>query len=42
MLSIDEFNYIKWGFESRLKPGNNGNVTLDNYIKWGFESRLKR
>ena len=34
-------NYIKWGFESRLKLF----IVNDNqdfyYIKWGFESRLK-
>ena len=34
--------YIKWGFESRLKPkGYTVNGAI-NYIKWGFESRLKR
>ncbi len=33
--------YIKWGFESRLKPNDYLYVTKLNYIKWGFESRLK-
>ncbi len=34
-------NYIKWGFESRLKPTESGQKLYGNYIKWGFESRLK-
>ena len=34
-------NYIKWGFESRLKPPINDNFAVYYYIKWGFESRLK-
>ncbi len=34
-------NYIKWGFESRLKPNIIVVVIVVNYIKWGFESRLK-
>ncbi len=34
-------DYIKWGFESRLKQ--TGYIDDDDfyYIKWGFESRLK-
>ena len=35
-------NYIKWGFESRLKPNVRSRTQRDNYIKWGFESRLKQ
>ncbi len=34
--------YIKWGFESRLKPTTPKAKTLEDYIKWGFESRLKQ
>ena len=34
-------NYIKWGFESRLKQVINYFDILFHYIKWGFESRLK-
>ncbi len=34
-------NYIKWGFESRLKQGLFVSELTINYIKWGFESRLK-
>ena len=34
-------NYIKWGFESRLKQGLFVSELKINYIKWGFESRLK-
>ncbi len=34
-------NYIKWGFESRLKPVKANSKLICNYIKWGFESRLK-
>ena len=34
-------NYIKWGFESRLKQIELENLNKFNYIKWGFESRLK-
>ena len=34
-------NYIKWGFESRLKSCSLTNSTSFDYIKWGFESRLK-
>ena len=34
-------NYIKWGFESRLKPYTHDFNNLKYYIKWGFESRLK-
>ena len=36
-----KLNYIKWGFESRLKLITFKKVTTLNYIKWGFESRLK-
>ncbi len=35
------FNYIKWGFESRLKHYMFEEIRENNYIKWGFESRLK-
>ena len=34
-------NYIKWGFESRLKQLKWQVGPILNYIKWGFESRLK-
>ena len=34
-------NYIKWGFESRLKWCFLQVWRVANYIKWGFESRLK-
>ena len=34
-------NYIKWGFESRLKQPLMFGITTADYIKWGFESRLK-
>ncbi len=34
-------HYIKWGFESRLKPFCKYAYLRRNYIKWGFESRLK-
>ena len=34
-------NYIKWGFESRLKLHSPYIFNEPNYIKWGFESRLK-
>ena len=34
-------NYIKWGFESRLKLAETTREFEANYIKWGFESRLK-
>ncbi len=34
-------NYIKWGFESRLKPDSMQHIQYLDYIKWGFESRLK-
>ena len=34
-------NYIKWGFESRLKHVVVFYRPEENYIKWGFESRLK-
>uniref|UniRef100_UPI00396A2FE3 hypothetical protein n=1 Tax=Aliarcobacter butzleri TaxID=28197 RepID=UPI00396A2FE3 len=34
-------NYIKWGFESRLKPIAIFKSSAGYYIKWGFESRLK-
>ena len=34
-------NYIKWGFESRLKPPILRHSFKYYYIKWGFESRLK-
>ena len=34
-------NYIKWGFESRLKLEGEQLYIDDDYIKWGFESRLK-
>ncbi len=38
----EQYDYIKWGFESRLKPHwDNISISL-NYIKWGFESRLKQ
>ena len=33
--------YIKWGFESRLKPPLIPKKPSSYYIKWGFESRLK-
>ena len=33
--------YIKWGFESRLKPVFLYYFFIHDYIKWGFESRLK-
>ncbi len=36
------YNYIKWGFESRLKPEEYRDDFSSHYIKWGFESRLKR
>ena len=35
-------DYIKWGFESRLKQVTKVTKTEENYIKWGFESRLKQ
>ena len=34
-------NYIKWGFESRLKQAQEIQSKIQHYIKWGFESRLK-
>ena len=34
-------NYIKWGFESRLKLLIINKQLITYYIKWGFESRLK-
>ncbi len=34
-------NYIKWGFESRLKLIDGAILSMYDYIKWGFESRLK-
>ena len=34
-------NYIKWGFESRLKHPTCDIALMIYYIKWGFESRLK-
>ncbi len=34
-------NYIKWGFESRLKLTVFVSEFVKYYIKWGFESRLK-
>ncbi len=34
-------NYIKWGFESRLKLVKLIRRIIGYYIKWGFESRLK-
>ena len=34
-------DYIKWGFESRLKRAMANKYLDDYYIKWGFESRLK-
>ncbi len=37
-----EFDYIKWGFESRLKHRGAIKTVVQNYIKWGFESRLKQ
>ena len=30
-------DYIKWGFESRLKPMNLKVEIIKDYIKWGFE-----
>ena len=33
-------DYIKWGFESRLKRNPSAYYETANYIKWGFESRL--
>ena len=38
---LDGRNYIKWGFESRLKHWQGTYISQNNYIKWGFESRLK-
>ena len=35
-------NYIKWGFESRLKLELDVLLNQSYYIKWGFESRLKQ
>ncbi len=35
-------NYIKWGFESRLKHQDFYKAKVIDYIKWGFESRLKQ
>ena len=35
-------DYIKWGFESRLKQVVGLMLLQKYYIKWGFESRLKR
>ncbi len=35
-------NYIKWGFESRLKLRLMHKQLFLYYIKWGFESRLKQ
>ena len=40
-LPYRDFNYIKWGFESRLKLLACIISFRQNYIKWGFESRLK-
>ena len=34
-------DYIKWGFESRLKLIFDLYLLQSYYIKWGFESRLK-
>ena len=34
-------DYIKWGFESRLKLILCAISKISYYIKWGFESRLK-
>ena len=42
MLKEQLHNYIKWGFESRLKHNKHHLYFLNYYIKWGFESRLKR
>ncbi len=41
-MHISFFNYIKWGFESRLKQDDVIRKVEAYYIKWGFESRLKR
>ncbi len=35
-------DYIKWGFESRLKLILCAISKISYYIKWGFESRLKQ
>ncbi len=42
MISTIIINYIKWGFESRLKQYLKYLLLFEDYIKWGFESRLKR
>ncbi len=41
-MSIVKQDYIKWGFESRLKLKISPASTVTDYIKWGFESRLKQ
>ncbi len=41
MISTIIINYIKWGFESRLKQYLKYLLLFEDYIKWGFESRLK-
>ncbi len=41
MLFQKQPHYIKWGFESRLKPPTLNCLLPSDYIKWGFESRLK-
>ena len=38
---VQLLNYIKWGFESRLKLLLIEGQKMVHYIKWGFESRLK-
>ena len=40
-VKAERLDYIKWGFESRLKRVRELNLLVMNYIKWGFESRLK-
>ena len=41
-MHTNSYDYIKWGFESRLKQRQNNSRKKKNYIKWGFESRLKQ
>ena len=40
-MKISSLDYIKWGFESRLKHKSASYFWSPHYIKWGFESRLK-
>ena len=41
MGTFEKIDYIKWGFESRLKLILTDLFHTMHYIKWGFESRLK-